>query len=142
MDGASAADAAGIETGVTDEAGVRRRRLRSEIQKAKIVETLRSPGASVLEVSRRFGVHTSLLYRWRRQHEQGLLRSGSRSARAARLIPVSVKESGSEHTAMAADLARSAGRIEISLTGGCQVQIHGVVEQTIVRVVLQELRRA
>jgi transposase len=133
-----------MEAGATDEAGMRRRRVRSDVQKVKIVEALTKPGASVVEVSKRFGVHTSLLYRWRRQHERGLLTSGRRSARAARLIPVLVKESGSEQdAARAADVVRSpAGRIGISLAGGCQVQIHGAVEQMTLRAVLQELLRA
>jgi transposase len=131
------------QVGVADEAGVRRRRIRSDVQKVKIVEALMKPGASVLETSARYGVHMSLLYRWRRQHEQGLLRSGSRSARAARLIPVSVRQSSPEQDdAMAAEAVCSAGRIEITFAGGRQVQIQGAVEQTTLRVVLQELLRA
>lgn len=144
MDAASEADAAGTEqAGVADEAGVRRRRIRSDTQKVKIVEALMKPGASVLEISARYGVHTSLLYRWRRQHEQRLLSSGSRSARAARLIPVSVRQSSPEQDdSMAAEAVRSPGRIEIAFQGGRQVQIHGAVEQTTLRAVLQELLRA
>jgi transposase len=146
MDGTSEADAAGIERatlGVTDEAGVRRRQIRSDAQKVKIVEALMKSGASILEISARYGVHTSLLYRWRRQHQQGLLRSRGRSARAARLIPVSIRESSREQTdAMAAEAGSTPGRIEITFSGGRQLQIRGAVEPATLRTVLQELLRA
>ncbi|MBX5463888.1 MAG: transposase [Steroidobacteraceae bacterium] len=146
MDATSEAGAAEMERanlGVSDEAGVRRRRLRSDVEKVKIVEALMKPGASGPEISARYGVHTSLLYRWRRQHEQGLLASKGRSARTARLIPVSIGDSSPKQAdPMAVDAVRSPARIEISLSGGRQVQIHGAVDQTTLRAVLQELLRA
>jgi len=146
MDGTSEADAAGIERatlGVTDEAGVRRRLVRSDAEKVRIVEALMKPDASVLEISTRYGVHTSLLYRWRRQHQQGLLKGRGRSARAARLIPVSIRESSPEQTdAMAAEAGNTPGRIAITFSGGRQLQIHGAVEPVTLRTVLQELLRA
>ncbi|AUN31007.1 IS66-like element accessory protein TnpA [Niveispirillum cyanobacteriorum] len=47
--------------------GTERRRKWSDAEKARLVEAAFRPGIVVKEVARRFGVHESLLYRWRRQ---------------------------------------------------------------------------
>ncbi len=46
---------------------VERRRRWSAAEKAQLVAAMDEPGAVVTEIARRFGVETSLLYRWRRQ---------------------------------------------------------------------------
>lgn len=46
---------------------VERRRRWSAAEKARLVAAIAEPGAVVTEIARRFGVETSLLYRWRRQ---------------------------------------------------------------------------
>ena len=48
-------------------ASVERRRRWSAAEKARLVAAMGEPGAVVTEIARRFGVETSLLYRWRRQ---------------------------------------------------------------------------
>ncbi|AUN33951.1 IS66-like element accessory protein TnpA [Niveispirillum cyanobacteriorum] len=47
--------------------GTERRRLWSDAEKVQLVEAAFRPGIVVKDVARRFGVHESLLYRWRRQ---------------------------------------------------------------------------
>jgi transposase len=47
--------------------GTERRRMWSDAEKVRLVEAAFRPGIVVKEVARRFGVHESLLYRWRRQ---------------------------------------------------------------------------
>ncbi|AUN31169.1 IS66-like element accessory protein TnpA [Niveispirillum cyanobacteriorum] len=47
--------------------GTERRRKWSDAEKVRLVEAAFRPGIVVQDVARRFGVHESLLYRWRRQ---------------------------------------------------------------------------
>ncbi|RTR11444.1 transposase [Azospirillum griseum] len=50
-------------------AGSERRRHYTEAEKLRLIEAAFRPGVMVSEAARRFGVHESLLYRWRRQRE-------------------------------------------------------------------------
>jgi len=49
--------------------GSERRRHYAEAEKLRLIEAAFRPGVMVSEAARRFGVHESLLYRWRRQRE-------------------------------------------------------------------------
>jgi transposase len=53
--------------------GARRvRRIFTVLEKRRVVEESRRPGASVIKVARRHRLSTALLFRWRRQEKEGL----------------------------------------------------------------------
>ena len=65
--------------------GPERRRRWSSEEKAKLVAEMVLPGASVTEISRRYGISRSLLHAWRREATQG----GAASA-LPDLVPVMI----------------------------------------------------
>lgn len=77
---------------------VERRRRWSAAEKARLVAAMGEPGAVVTEIARRFGVETSLLYRWRRQF------AAERGAPA--FVPLQIEAEPSE-TSLPADLVFS-----------------------------------
>jgi len=63
------------EVEVIEPARQGRRRAYTADEKRKIVEETRVPGQSVSSVSRRFGVSPSMVFKWRRQAEEGTMTS-------------------------------------------------------------------
>ena len=63
------------EVEVIEPARQGRRRAYTAEEKRKIVEETRVPGQSVSSVSRRFGVSPSMVFKWRRQAEEGTMTS-------------------------------------------------------------------
>ena len=98
------------------------RRKWSRDEKRAIVAELDSPGASVSEVSRRHGIHTSLLFRWRR--DGGLHRAPAPAARSqpAAFLPMTVS------APMPPKSISPSARIEIQLTNGRVVRIDASVD--------------
>jgi transposase len=103
-------------------------------QKRSIVAEVDATGASVSEVARRHGVHTSQLFRWRRVY--GTRAAGStaeeRALPAPTFVPVVVS---SRHrvalpppSPWAASTPASAGMIEIAIAGGRTLRVGGDVD--------------
>src|SRR5579859_7143204 len=118
-----------------------KRQYRSLEEKQRIVGEALAEGASVARVARAHGVNANLVFNWCRLHRAGRL--GRRSE--AKLLPVRV--AGESSTPPAASwsepgglLASSAGTIHIQLQKA-QVRVEGVVEEGLVRVVLECLGR-
>ena len=63
------------EVEVIEPARQGRRRAYTADEKRRIVEETRVPGQSVSSVSRRFGVSPSMVFKWRRQAEEGTMAS-------------------------------------------------------------------
>jgi transposase len=105
---------------------VPRRRHRSVEEKIKIVAETRAAGASVAEVARRHGVNASLVFSWRRQHEQGVLGQHTRRG-AVKLLSVQVSdESAEKHACSQSSMpATSEGRVEIMLPEGLRIALSG-----------------
>jgi transposase len=61
------------EVEVFEKAKAGRRRRFSAAEKRRLVEESNLPGMSVSEVARRYGVAPSLLFRWRKEMEEGAL---------------------------------------------------------------------
>lgn len=98
-----------------------RRRWRRE-QKLEILAEVDAPGGSVSEVARRHALHTSLLFRWRR--ELSRRRRSAPAAPAQSFVPVRLPP-----PALPAPPAPArSGIIEIVLAGGRTIRVGSDVE--------------
>lgn len=99
---------------------VERRRRWSAAEKVRLVAAMSEPGAVVTEIARRFGVETSLLYRWRRQFAS--------ERRASAFVPLQIEAEASE-TSLPADFVCSpepppaAPPASIAISFGEQVRV-------------------
>ena len=111
---------------------VERRRRWSRAEKERIVAAALEPGAVASEVARAAGIHTSQLFRWRRQ-------LCDRIPAPAAFNPVTIVP---EPEAAVAGSAESAGMIEVEFAGGGRLRMIGSVDAATIRVVLAALSRA
>ncbi len=119
----------------------RRRRWTDEQKLALVAETFRA-GGSISQVARRYGVHSSVLFRWRRQ----LAGPGSAivAAAAPRFAPVQVASEPDVQAdpepppqpALAADPPVRSGVIEIELASGHRLRVDRNVDGEALRRVL------
>ena len=129
------------ETSETPSCRQRRRRYDEAFKRAIVEQTL-VPGASVARVARKHDINANQLFKWRRH----FLREASAASAieqptppAISLLPVTVV--GEEAVPSPSPTAPSQpGQIEIQLTGG-SIRIQGVVDETMLKVVLSSLRR-
>lgn len=112
--------------GTKGEVTTARRKRWPEAVKRQMVAETRLPGASVSVVARRHDVNANQLFKWRRQYEAGA------ADHAARLVPVTMRRSPAPVSA--------AGTIEIELRSSVRVRISGVVDETTLRQVLEQLK--
>lgn len=93
-------------------------------QKLAILAQVDAPGGSVSEVARRHGLHTSLLFRWRRD----LTRSAAQppAASAPSFVPVALLPPSLSQRAPAAT-----GSIEITLAGGRTLRVGSDVDLSV-----------
>lgn len=139
-----------------------RRRWTPEQKLRLVMETLR-PGASISAVARRHGVHSSVVFRWRRQlvtrapgadgtaapaDDRG---SGRSPETAPRLVPVRIADAAGPEGAALPPAAVPAplpvaqgatGRIEIELAGGARLRVDRDVDADALRRVLAALAAA
>ena len=101
----------------------RYRRYRLE-EKRAILEAAAEPGATVSEVSRRYGVGRSLIHNWRRQEAVAVLGA------TVRFTPVAV-----------AQARQAAGTIEIELGDGVRLRVDAAVDEEALKRVLRALGR-
>ena len=107
--------------------GLERRRRWSEEQKHELLSQAFGPGGNVMETARRADVHTSLLYRWRRDS----LRSAAPFAFAPAVL-VEAPELGPKRTEGPA--------IVVELSGGIRVSVRVDAPAALVTATLQALR--
>lgn len=113
--------------------GPERPRRWSSEEKAKLVAETLMPGASVTEMSRRYGISRSLLHAWRREATRGAARGGD-APTLAELVPVMTADDAEPPKQPVAVTARSSmgakptGTIEFALPGGVQVTVRGRIE--------------
>jgi transposase len=109
-------------------------------QRLAMVRECEAPGVSVAEVAQRNRVNTNLLFKWKRQHQRGLLPAPKAASGA--LVPVTVvkeKKRRVKRTARArAKAAPSAGAIEVELAGA-RIFLHGAVSEVNLAIVLRAL---
>lgn len=121
------------------------RQRRSAAEKRQIVEETLVPGASVAAVARARGINANQIFGWRRLYQSGQLierRASSSRRHTARLLPVSVTEETLapavvKSTAISSCAAPGAIHIQFSQA---QLRVEGVVDATMLRVVLECLR--
>jgi transposase len=117
-----------------------KRQQRTVQEKRRIVEETLAEGASVARVARAHGVNANQVFGWRRLYHAGRLGGSG----AVKLLPVSVSENSPPPMTFPSS-ERSAstplpGTIHIKL-GHAQVRIEGNTDPTLVRVLLECLRR-
>jgi len=116
-----------------------RRRAHDAAFRARVVAECMVPGTRVQELARRHGICTSLIYRWRRVAAP---QAGAGSA--VRLVPVRVSEprptEKQSAPARPAVEAPRGGLIEIELSGGVRVRVHGDVSLAALQRVVTVLR--
>jgi transposase len=122
-----------------------KRQYRSLEVKRRIVEQTLVVGASVARIARAHGVNANQVFTWRRLYEQGRL--GNRMANPARLLPVSVTETGTEEPLATRAPGQSsrggtgrAGSIYLELRKA-RVRIEGNIDPAVLRLVLRSVLR-
>jgi len=111
---------------------VQRRRSWSRAEKERIVAAALEPGAVASEVARAAGIHTSQLFRWRRQLCE-------RVQVPATFSPVAVTPD--PEAASAVPEAERAGVIEIEFATGGRMRITGAVEPPLVAALMKALAK-
>ena len=109
---------------------------RSPELKRQMVEETLAPGASVARVAQAHGVNANLLFNWRRQYRQGLLKAGHHATHG--LLAVRVAEPATQPT-VAETHRPNSGTIQIGLPKR-RLRITGAVDPETLRVVLEALR--
>lgn len=113
------------------------RRKWSRDEKWAIIAELDVPGATVSEVSRRHGIHTSLLFRWRR--DLGSPRPPEAQSQRATFLPMTV--SAPMPHQLPPQYLPPSGRIEIELTNGRVVRVEATVDADALVSILAALER-
>lgn len=111
---------------------VERRRRWSRAEKERLVAAALEPGAVASEVARAAGIHTSQLFRWRRQLCE-------RTPAPPTFNPVTIiPEAGTS----APGSTERAGMIEVEFASGGRLRMTGPVDAATVRAVLAALSKA
>ncbi|MDX2288919.1 MAG: transposase [Hyphomicrobiaceae bacterium] len=111
------------------------RRKWSAAEKRSIVAEIEAAGGSVSEVARKHGVHTSLLFRWRRN----LSAAASRSEPARSTSPVFLPVALSPPVAPIRTARSSV--LEIQLAGGRVVRVDADVDAAKLAAIVAELEK-
>jgi transposase len=115
----------------------RRRRVRSEDEKRRIVSETFEPGASVSAVARRHGLNANLLFTWRREMGTGI---SAMADDAMAFVPAVIE--AAPVLAPAPPSPSVAGQMEIVFAGGERVIVDRTVDGTaLARVIKVLLRR-
>ena len=122
-----------------------RRRSWSDEQKCLIVAEATQPGAMVVEVARRWGIGTGLIYTWRRQMRQGELGAMPVPAFAELMVTPPPAMAEPEPVAAPPEVpaeasAHGPGRIEVALPCGATVRVGRDVNEAALRRVLSAVR--
>jgi len=127
--------------------GVAARRRWSVAEKLRIVGELARPGATVSSVARAHGVHSSLLFKWRRLAREGTL-GAAPTDDAFSIVPVRLLAEPSlpptaDERATADDAAGLAGMtVEIALPNGCVLRVPAGIDAARLRRLVTVLKSA
>jgi transposase len=111
---------------------VERRRRWSRAEKERLVAAALEPGAVASEVARAVGIHSSQLFRWRRQLCE-------RTPTPPVFNPIAIAP---EPGTASPGSAESAGTIEVEFAGGGRLRMSGPVDAATVKAVLAALCKA
>lgn len=128
--------------------GVAARRRWSVAEKLRIVGELARPGATVSSVARAHGVHSSLLFKWRRLAREGALGPAPTTDDAFSIVPVRLLAEPplpptADERATADDAAGLAGMtVEIALPNGCVLRVPAGIDAARLRRLVTVLKSA
>jgi transposase len=115
------------------------RRWRTISEKRRIVELTLEPGASVAEVARAHGMNANQVFKWRRAYERGEL-----SEPCSALLPVTVAavaQSPTEPSIEQQQVCVAGGSVHIELPGIAMISIESGADCSVVRQILESLRK-
>ena len=114
-----------------------KRRMRSKLERRRIVEETLQPGISVARVARAHGVNANQVFQWRRLYREGRL-----EVESASLLPVKITDHIERRRGRSRSAAQApaAGTIDIDL-GHARVRIQGEADPDCVRAALEGLVR-
>ena len=118
-----------------------RRRLWTANEKRRIVELTLSSDLSVAMIARQHGVNANQVFYWRKLYRAGQL-GGNEQSEGVRFLPISVAED--EPSSAAPDEGVSSDgsvTINIEIPGCALVSVEGAVDASIIRAVMESLRR-
>ena len=125
------------------------RRRWTEDQKLRLVEETFAAGSSISRVARKYGVHTSVLFRWRRQLAGPPSSQGSATIKATTFAAVKIVSEQLQLPPPAPDPEPStaigpstSGLIEIALANGHRIRVDRNVDADALRRVLSVLAAA
>ena len=111
------------------------RRFRSISEKLQIVQLTLKPGASVAQVAQAHGVNANQVFKWRRAFERGEL-----SEPSVALVPVTVDSPRDESRETEA-VRPATGAIHIELPGRAMISVESGADSSLVRSILESLRK-
>ena len=114
----------------------RRRRVRSEDEKRRIVGETFEPGTSVSAVARRHGLNANLLFTWRREMGRGV---STLADDPVTFVPAVIRSATAEASAPSSPLV--AGQMEIVFAGGERVIVDRTVDGAALARVVKVLSR-
>ena len=118
-----------------------RRRLWTADEKRRIVEQTLSSDLSVAMIARQHGVNANQVFYWRKLYRAGQL-GASEHSEGVRFLPVSMAEDGPSSVAPEESVSSDGHvTINIEIPGCALVSIEGAVDASIVRAVMESLRR-
>lgn len=124
-----------MATRIIEVSGTEPRRRFTDDDKARIVSEAMMPGASVVDVGRRYRVCASLIYRWRRR----LLRDGLASEPAALPAPAFVPVEVTGAPAPAQPEPLGPGVVEVLGPGGRRIRLAPPIDARVLKAVLAGL---
>ena len=120
---------------------VERRRRWSDEDKRRIVGEALAPDGSVNAVAKRYGLHPSQIFSWRRQLRDGALNAGGSSHFAAIVVGELAEAPARLPAPPEENRTRDGGRIEIVLGRGRRIVVGPDVDTAALRRVLDVLER-
>lgn len=127
------AEAAGLVSG--------RRRLWTADEKRRIVEQTLSSDSSVAMIARQHGVNANQVFYWRKLYRAGQL-GANEQPEGVRFLPVSMAEDEPSSEERDESVSNDGHvTINIEIPGCALVSVEGAVDASIVRAVMESLRR-
>jgi transposase-like protein len=108
-----------------------KRRMRTKLERRRVVEEILVAGTSVAAVARAHGVNTNQVYHWRKLYERGLLDTDTS---AAKLVPVSITDDADRETTADGRQAAETSAVVCSCSDARPGTIHLVIKEARVSV--------
>jgi transposase len=124
-----------------------KRRMRTKLERRRVVEEILVAGTSVAAVARAHGVNANQVYHWRKLYERGLLDTDTS---AAKLVPVSITDDADRETTTADIQAAETSAVVCSDAGAgtihlvlkeARLWVEGRADEASLRIMLEHLLR-